>query len=403
MSSIRLIKLLPLILLIVATVFLASGVVYKTQAQQYTVDYIPLDDSEPAPPFVSPNCLRERESDECFVAVFLLPKGLVADYDETTKRRRDQSINRSAYSRTRTGQAYVIAFPMEGGYVEVTEPGGPVLQNNRYRVQAYNPGDVLYYTVEKVLHTPAVADRRIQQNREAVFTEDLEFEDSKPTDRKDEPATRSRKPDTSPSTPQNRRDYRTQFLMSIDVSNVVRTSSNIFRDESLGNRSEGNYFGLTVYYLDRFQSARAGFTYLSSSGRSIQFTSTSFVEEEFTFSNFSLYASYSPHFSMYDSKTTYFIFYTDVGGSANLIDFYYNDYEEIDRGSFFDITEIEYEIDSVWAPGFNVGAGLILNYKKLGFHVGALLDLIYVQALDTYISSLYPKVGINIRRNPPSD
>lgn len=377
--------------------FLLFGVVYQAEARQYTVEYIPLDELEPAPSFVPPNCLWQETSDACFAVVLILPRGLVADFDETTKNRRDQRSNRSAYSRTRTGQAYVLAFPMEGGYVEVEEPGGSALQNTRYRVEAYEPGDVLFYTVEKVPYTPAMAQRRTQRSREGISTGDLFGEP--PPGRQNEPETQAQQSGTSAPARQQRRDYRTQFLWSIDASNVVRTNSDLFREQGLPGASSGYYFGITAYYLDGFQSARAGITALSSSGRSSRFGGGTFIEEEFRYSQASFFASYSPYFDVYESLTTYVIFYSDVGGSANLINFYYNDYEERDMGSFIDITEIEYEMEDVWAPGINFGMGFILNYKKFGIHIGGLLEMIYLQEFETLVYHLYPKVGINFRSN----
>ena len=194
------------------------------------------------------------------------------------------------------------------------------------------------------------------------------------------------------------KDYRTKQLLSFDYSNIVSTNSSLFRNENLLSASSGTSFSVTGYYLDGFRSGRAGIMYVSSSGTISALTNSGFTEETFDYSHISLYASYSPSFEIYDSRTTYLAGYFDVGASAILASLTYNDYEEIFDGNFIDIYETEISIEDEWFPGINFGAGVLYNYKYLGFHLGYMAEFTIIEELGTSFINFFPQLGVSIRR-----
>ena len=364
-------------------------------AQQFTVEYHQVEEIDDF--FVIPGCIRDR--DGCFAVVFERPRSMVVDFDSHTQNRRDRWDGGNLYTRNRSGNIQVLTFPAEGGYVETREPGEELV-HTRLRIEPNPPGSVLYYSIEKTRYTEPVVQRQRrapQRNPSERTDQDFLNETSQErgyTEREESSPRDFRSRDVS-------KDYRTGFVWAFDYSGSVRTNTPLFRDDELAGVSSGVMFSFTGYYLEGFRSARAGIVSLSSSGSLSNTFFDGYIDEEFEYSHLSVFASYTPSYSIYESRTTYLLLYTDVGASAMYTNFYYRDSELIETDFSTDFFEEIYEINDLWLPGFNLGGGLLFNYKYIGFHLGFLLESTYVESFGVFINSVYPQFGITIRSGLP--
>lgn len=354
-------------------------------AQQYTVEITPQENLEI--PYLLPDCIDREAERSCFVAVFQLPENLVADYAERTKNRREQAGNYARYSNTRTGQAYVFAFPEDGGYVEISEPGS-TLRDNIFHVEPNEPGNLLLFRAEKVPFRESISRRSRESDNPFFITgrsRRTREPDSETEDRENGKEVESSAGTEPQLTPQIRRNYGGRFLYSFDYSNKIFGSSNLFLDEAMTDHGNGIAVTFTATYMDHLKSGRVGITYLENNGRYNSEVNGLQLKDSFTYSNVSVFASYSPAFTLYETSTTNTHLYADLGASANFVNL---DYEATDG-----LLELENKI----LPGLKAGTGLMFNYKYVGIQAGVQYRFVYHSQYKAFFQNAYPAVGLIYR------
>lgn len=384
--------------LLLLSLLLSLVTTQSAQAQQYTIEVSELDEWYEF--LLLPNCARHRDVDNsCIVAVINLPRDYTAQYDQFTQNYRERTGNYSQYSRTRSGMAAVISFPPAGGTVVIEHPNHTITENEIY-IQPGEPGSVRYFDIEVVPYRSQIASRsrRASENNRDIFS--LDFVTENETIRNEN--TRSGDTDSQRNFPEPEppRDYRTGLVYSVDYIGFVRNNASFFLNDTMSDYVTGWGFALTAYYIDGFNSARAGISAVMSHGGYDQFSTFREVSEFLEYSHISVFASYAPNFDLYRSRTTYAFLYTDIGVSASLVNATYDQVIVEDMGQFIEERVLLLDIDDMWLPGFNVGMGFMFNYKRVGFHLGGLYEVLFLyDDFDGIITSIYPMAGISIRGN----